>query len=231
MASGPVCIWSSSTAAAWITITAGLSNNSGDGAVEFTVAENTLPSERSATLYVAGQEVKVTQKASPAPGSTTTSTASVSTSSVKPTTSMPASTTTTAPFCPIRNILGEKLDNILLVQEFRNTVLLNSSRGRYYVLRYYQHAPELMQIVQQNPLIRNRAAAFIQGLIPDISLLLQRKTLEISPDTIDEAIRLCDLVRAEASPALQAVIDKLKRDLSDRAFLSKLGIYISEIER
>jgi hypothetical protein len=218
------------TASTWITITKGLSNTNGDGEVVFIVAENTLPSARTATLTVAMQKFLVTQQGAPAPLSTTTTTASMSTSSVKPTTSISVSTTTTAPFCPIRNILGEQPENILLLTEFRNKVLLNSSTGKHYVLRYYQHALELRQIVQQNPSIRDRAAAFIQSITPDISLMLQQKTPEISPDVINEGIKLCDLVSAEASPGLQEVLKNLKHDITGGAFLSQLGIHVRKIK-
>lgn len=88
-----------------------------------------------------------------------------------------------------------------------------------------------MQIFKQNPAIRNRAAAFMQTIMPDISLLLQGKSVEISSDVMDEGIKLCDMVCGEASPALQQVIKNLKHDLTEGAFLSKLGIYTRENER
>ena len=60
---GTQCPWTATTAATWITITAGASG-SGIGSVTFSVAANTTGVARNATLSVAGQSVAVSQTAS-----------------------------------------------------------------------------------------------------------------------------------------------------------------------
>ena len=54
------CVWSATTDAPWITITSG-HPTVGDGTVRFTVAPNTSPTGRSATIVVRDQTVQITQ--------------------------------------------------------------------------------------------------------------------------------------------------------------------------
>jgi hypothetical protein len=53
------CAWSASSAAAWVTVTTGA--GSGPGTATFSVAPNTLATERSATATIAGQTLLVRQ--------------------------------------------------------------------------------------------------------------------------------------------------------------------------
>jgi hypothetical protein len=59
-ATGTSCAWSVSSSADWITVTAGSGNNTGSGAVSFTVAPTAGPT-RSASLTIAGLPFTVTQ--------------------------------------------------------------------------------------------------------------------------------------------------------------------------
>ena len=59
---GSGCSWTSSSNAAWITITSGASGN-GNGSVGFSVQANTAGTSRSGTLTVAGKTFTVTQAA------------------------------------------------------------------------------------------------------------------------------------------------------------------------
>ena len=56
----PECEWSATTNEDWITITSG-SSGTGNGTLNFTVAENTTPSSRTGTLVVAGETVTIEQ--------------------------------------------------------------------------------------------------------------------------------------------------------------------------
>ena len=55
------CEWTTSISADWITISAGASGR-GDGSVSYTVAANTLSSERTGTIIVGGQSHTITQE-------------------------------------------------------------------------------------------------------------------------------------------------------------------------
>jgi hypothetical protein len=59
-ASGPLCTWTASTGASWITFLWGASTT-GSGSVRFDVAANTTGSPRSATMVVAGYTVTILQ--------------------------------------------------------------------------------------------------------------------------------------------------------------------------
>jgi hypothetical protein len=54
------CAWTSTGGAAWVTITSA-SPQTGNGAVSYTVAPNTAPLLRTATLTIAGKPYRVTQ--------------------------------------------------------------------------------------------------------------------------------------------------------------------------
>jgi hypothetical protein len=60
----PGCAWSSSSAAAWMTLT---TSGSGNGSAAYTIAQNTGTTVRTGTLTVAGKTVAVTQRVKPRP--------------------------------------------------------------------------------------------------------------------------------------------------------------------
>jgi hypothetical protein len=60
------CGWLATSGAAWVVITSG-SSGSGSGTVSYTVAANSAPQSRVATLVIAGQEFAVLQAASAVP--------------------------------------------------------------------------------------------------------------------------------------------------------------------
>jgi hypothetical protein len=70
VATGGTCGWTAGTAATWVVITSGASTT-GAGAVNFTVARNTVASARTATLSVAGRSVTITQAAAVPPAAPT----------------------------------------------------------------------------------------------------------------------------------------------------------------
>jgi L-aminopeptidase/D-esterase-like protein len=55
------CAWQAVSNAGWVTVEPG-SIGTGDGAVNYTVAANTGPSGRTATISVAGQTFRIKQK-------------------------------------------------------------------------------------------------------------------------------------------------------------------------
>ena len=57
------CAWSLSTSAGWVT--AGSSAGQGEATVTYSVAANTVPSERTATIAVSGHTVQLKQSAAP----------------------------------------------------------------------------------------------------------------------------------------------------------------------
>ena len=57
------CVWSATSGAAWITITAG-NAGTGNGAVSYSVAANTSASSRSGTMTIAGQNFTINQAGS-----------------------------------------------------------------------------------------------------------------------------------------------------------------------
>ncbi len=58
------CAWTATSSAAWLTVTAG-ATGTGTGAVSYSIAANTTPTARTATLTIAGQTVTVTQAGVP----------------------------------------------------------------------------------------------------------------------------------------------------------------------
>jgi len=63
------CAWTAASNASWITITSG-SSGSGNGTVNYSVAQNTSAAQRTGTMTIAGQTFTVTQAGSTEPGQT-----------------------------------------------------------------------------------------------------------------------------------------------------------------
>ena len=78
-------------------------------------------------------------------------------------------TTTTKPKpCAAEAIYGENSEQTELLRKYRDTVLSKTPEGQEIIKTYYKFSPPVTKLLEQRPLLKNRAKAFIDSMLPGI---------------------------------------------------------------
>ena len=106
---------------------------------------------------------------------TTTTRNSTTTTTTTITSTIISTTTTTTPNtpCAAEAIYGENSEQTELLREYRDDVLSKTPEGQEIIKTYYKFSPTVTKLLEQRPLLKNRAKAFIDSMLPGI-----RKKLE-----------------------------------------------------
>jgi hypothetical protein len=96
------------------------------------------------------------------------------------TTTINSTTTTTMPkpsLCATEAIYGEQSEQAALLRKYRDNVLSKTRDGQEIIKTYYKFSPPVTKLLEQRPLLKNRAKAFIDSMLPGI-----RKKVEESSE-------------------------------------------------
>jgi hypothetical protein len=79
-------------------------------------------------------------------------------------------TTTTIPSwsCAVDFIYGENSEQTALLREYRDNVLSKTPEGQEVIKTYYKFSPALTKLLKQKPLLKNKAKAVIDSMLPAI---------------------------------------------------------------
>ena len=99
-------------------------------------------------------------------------TATTTTTSGGTTTTIPSGTTTTTtprpPLCAAEAIYGENSEQTELLRKYRDNVLRKTPEGQEIIKTYCAFSPTVTKILEQSPLLKNRAKAYIDSMLPGI---------------------------------------------------------------
>ena len=107
------------------------------------------------------------------PTSTTTTT-QLSTTTIEPTTT----TTTRSGPCAAEAIYGENAEETELLRKYRDNVLSKTPEGQEIIKTYYKFSPTVTELLEQRPLLKNRAKAFIDSMLPKIRKKVEESNKE-----------------------------------------------------
>jgi len=81
-----------------------------------------------------------------------------------------STTTTTICFrpCCAEAIYGENSEQTELLRKYRDKVLSKTPEGREIIETYYKFCPIIIELLEQRPLLKNRAKAVIDSMLPGI---------------------------------------------------------------
>jgi hypothetical protein len=83
----------------------------------------------------------------------------------------PETTTTTTISswsCAVDFIYGENSEETELLREYRDKVLSKTAEGQELIKTYYKFSPSITKLLEQRPLLKNKAKAFIDSMLPGI---------------------------------------------------------------
>ena len=91
-----------------------------------------------------------------------------------------SSTTTTVPAhpCAAEAIYGRDSEETGLLREYRDKVLSKTSEGQEIIKTYYKFSPPVTKLLEQRPLLKNRAKAFIDSMLPGIKKKVEESNRE-----------------------------------------------------
>ena len=103
--------------------------------------------------------------------SATTSIITTSTTSLVTTSTTTISTTTTtirSGPCAAEAIYGENSEETELLRKYRDNVLSKTTEGQEIIKIYFKFSPKATMLLEQRPLLKNRARTFFDGILPGI---------------------------------------------------------------
>jgi hypothetical protein len=80
------------------------------------------------------------------------------------------STTTTMPSvpCTAESIYGENAEQTELLRKYRDSILSKTTAGQELIKTYYKFSPTVTKLLERSPVLKNRAKAFIDDMLPGI---------------------------------------------------------------
>jgi hypothetical protein len=84
-------------------------------------------------------------------------------------------TTTTIPSwsCAVDFIYGENSEQTELLREYRDKVLSKTPEGQELIKTYYKLSPTVTMLLEQRPLLKDKAKAFIDEMLPGIREMVE----------------------------------------------------------
>ncbi|MCX5898352.1 MAG: hypothetical protein NTY29_09180, partial [Proteobacteria bacterium] len=76
-----------------------------------------------------------------------------------------------------------------------------------------------------NAQLKEQTRMLMRSILPAIESMLAKRKEAISEDTIQKTIALIDALRAQASPALQQDLTRLRQDIEQGIIFKTLGGY------
>jgi hypothetical protein len=70
--------------------------------------------------------------------------------------------------CATEAIYGEQSEQTELLRAYRDSVLGKTPEGQEIIKTYYKFSPTITNLLEQGPLLKNRAKAFIDSMLPSI---------------------------------------------------------------
>jgi hypothetical protein len=139
-----------------------------------------------------------------------------------------ATTTTTVPSggCPAKTVMGDCGQDLKTLRALRNEIFLKTEAGKQYTALYYKHSGEVSAIFAHNEELKEQARMLMQGLLPAIESILTKRKAAISEDTIKKTMAVINALTAQASPALQQDLFRLKQDLEHGRIFKTFGVMV-----
>jgi hypothetical protein len=129
--------------------------------------------------------------------------------------------------CAASFLFREDTGTLNIFRYLRDDILERSAAGRDYGDLYYKHSPELIRLFISNPELKELARDLLNNNLMNILSALTEHEITISNAQIDEIEYLCEIIKSQASPKLQAAINKIQWDLKEGALFNNLGIKVT----
>ena len=80
--------------------------------------------------------------------------------------------------CAAEAIYGKNAEQTELLREYRDNVLSKTTEGQEIIKTYYKFSPTVTKLLEQRPLLKNKAKAFIDSMLPGIRKKIEESNKE-----------------------------------------------------
>jgi hypothetical protein len=70
--------------------------------------------------------------------------------------------------CTAEAIYGEDSEQTELLREYRDKVLSKTPEGQELIKAYYKFSPTVTELLERNPVLKNKTKEFIDSMLPEI---------------------------------------------------------------
>ncbi len=127
-------------------------------------------------------------------------------------------------FCPLAASLHQESD-IDLLYNVRNR-LLTGSLGIRLVSLYYRHAFELVQILEENPSLKQQLGEMVTNNREVVEQWLASGQAAVPAAHVDEVVQVLESIKAPSSLRLRNDIDMFIAGLNDGSVLQEFHIQV-----
>ena len=124
-------------------------------------------------------------------------------------------------FCPLARSLNNERD-IETLQKVRDR-MLPSITGIVLVSMYYRNAFEMVQMLEENPLLQERLREIVAKNIQVAEQLIAGEHVVVSAEQTAEVVRFLEAIKARGSSRLQNDIDIDHHGVKDGLFVTRPG--------
>ena len=170
----------------------------------------------STTTTGPGSSTSTSLSTTTGPGtSTSTSSAGASTT----TTTEPSSSSWQSAYAMMWG--EDKEQKLSLLRYFRDEAVARNQVVKNYVSLLYQHTVEVAGVFIKNPLLCLETRELVEALLPSIESFFETEKLILTAGQQDRVETFLNAFEVKASPELQEIIQKFRKDLRDgRLFLT-----------
>jgi hypothetical protein len=116
-------------------------------------------------------------------------------------------------------------------RQFRDDVLVKTSRGQNYTKLYYQAANEAVQILTLNPMLLLRSSEILQRYKPTLEAMSRGEQVTLSEGDLAEIDDFLNSFAAKGSEELRQSIHSVRKDLHDSQVHKEFNIMVIKGEK
>jgi hypothetical protein len=119
------------------------------------------------------------------------------------------------------------INKLTVVRQFRDKVLMDTPKGREYVLLFYKHTFEVTSILIMHPEIAVQSKAALDSIMPQIKAALESNHIEISDAQTEQISNVLDAIGRHAGSELHKAIQAFQNALKQSEIFNEVGITVA----
>ncbi len=118
--------------------------------------------------------------------------------------------------------------HVKTLREFRDSILAAKQAGKMITRLYYDHTQEIVDILTENPELKEDVASLVMELSPRLSQILKGNRTAVTQAELEQIQETLKALAAQGSTLLKTSINFIQHQIADDAFLKQFGIIVVE---
>jgi hypothetical protein len=117
-----------------------------------------------------------------------------------------------------------------VLRKFRDNVLFTTPSGKILTGLYYFHAEEIVEILADNPELKEEVGDLVEKLTPRVSQVLLGKRTALTREELVQIKDILGTLPERGGPMLKVTINFILDKIENESFLQQYGVCIVENE-